>query len=441
MKHNHLKLSALLAMALIVILALVGCSSPTAEESAQAPAPTEAPAEEPTMAPTEVPTEAPTMAPKHSHTPDSAEASDKIDPVVFRQTMRQLWEDHAFWTRSYIVSAVADLPDTQLTAERLLQNQADIGNAIAGFYGEEAGAALTELLREHILTAAELVGAAKAGDQDAVAKAGEAWYANADEISVFLASANPAWPEDALKEMMKMHLDQTLAEATAQLSGDYEASVAGYDEIVTHLQMMADTLSAGIITQFPDRFSEASLSQDGEGLHAAMRDLWVDHVAWTRLYIVSAVADLPDTQVTAGRLLQNQADIGNAVADFYGEEAGAALTELLRGHILTAADLVAAAKSGDQDAVAKASEAWYVNANEISAFLATANPAWPEDTLMEMMKMHLDQTLVEATAQLTGDYSAGIASYDEIVTHIHAMADALSSGIIAQFPDRFDPAS
>lgn len=441
MKHNHLKLSALLAMALIVILALVGCSSPTAEESAQAPAPTEAPAEEPTMAPTEVPTEAPTMAPEHSHTPDSAEASDKIDPVVFRQTMRQLWEDHAFWTRSYIVSAVADLPDTQLTAERLLQNQADIGNAIAGFYGEEAGAALTELLREHILTAAELVGAAKAGDQDAVAKAGEAWYANADEISVFLASANPAWPEDALKEMMKMHLDQTLAEATAQLSGDYEASVAGYDEIVTHLQMMADTLSAGIITQFPDRFSEASLSQDGEGLHAAMRDLWVDHVAWTRLYIVSAVADLPDTQVTAGRLLQNQADIGNAVADFYGEEAGAALTELLRGHILTAADLVAAAKSGDQDAVAKASEAWYVNANEISAFLATANPAWPEDALMEMMKMHLDQTLVEATAQLTGDYSAGIASYDEIVTHIHAMADALSSGIIAQFPDRFDPAS
>lgn len=441
MKHNHLKLSALLAMALIVILALVGCSSPTAEESAQAPAPTEAPAEEPTMAPTEVPTEAPTMAPKHSHTPDSAEASDKIDPVVFRQTMRQLWEDHAFWTRSYIVSAVADLPDTQLTAERLLQNQADIGNAIAGFYGEEAGAALTELLREHILTAAELVGAAKAGDQDAVAKAGEAWYANADEISVFLASANPAWPEDALKEMMKMHLDQTLAEATAQLSGDYEASVAGYDEIVTHLQMMADTLSAGIITQFPDRFSEASLSQDGEGLHAAMRDLWVDHVAWTRLYIVSAVADLPDTQVTAGRLLQNQADIGNAVADFYGEEAGAALTELLRGHILTAADLVTAAKSGDQDAVAKASEAWYVNANEISAFLATANPAWPEDALMEMMKMHLDQTLVEATAQLTGDYSAGIASYDEIVTHIHAMADALSSGIIAQFPDRFDPAS
>lgn len=263
MKHNHLKLLALLAVTLLAILALVGCSSPAAQEQTQAPAPTEAPAveptmaptEEPTMAPTEAPAEEPTMAPEHTHTPDSAEAADKIDPVAFRQTMRHLWEDHAFWTRSYIISAVADLPDTQATAERLLQNQTDIGNAVAGFYGEEAGAALTELLREHILTAADLVAAAKAGDQDAVAKASEAWYANADEISAFLASANPAWPEDALKEMMKMHLDQTLVEATAQLTGDYATGIASYDEIVNHIHAMADALSGGIIAQFPDDFT------------------------------------------------------------------------------------------------------------------------------------------------------------------------------------------
>jgi hypothetical protein len=168
-----------------------------------------------------------------------------------------------------------------------------------------------------------------------------------------------------------------------------------------------------------------------------MRDLWVDHVAWTRLFIVSAVADLPDTEATVGRLLQNQADIGDAVAGFYGEEAGAALTALLRDHILIAADLVTAAKTGDQDAVAEANTAWYANADDISAFLAGANPAWPEDTLREMMYGHLDQTLAEATAQLTGDYAASVAEYDHIVTHILEMADTLSAGIITQFPDQF----
>ncbi len=177
-----------------------------------------------------------------------------VDPVAFGRAMRDLWTDHVAWTRLFIVSAVAGLPDTEATADRLLRNQADIGAAVAGFYGDEAGEALTAVLRDHILIAGDLVAAAKAGDQAAVEESSAAWYANADEISAFLAGANPAWPEATLQEMMKGHLDQTLAEATAQLTGDYAQSVAEYDHIVTHILEMADTLSAGIISQFPDRF-------------------------------------------------------------------------------------------------------------------------------------------------------------------------------------------
>ncbi|HJU81369.1 MAG TPA: hypothetical protein VJ796_06435 [Acidimicrobiia bacterium] len=176
---------------------------------------------------------------------------------------------------------------------------------------------------------------------------------------------------------------------------------------------------------------------DPVSFQQGMRDLWTDHVAWTRLFIVSAVAGLPDTEATAGRLLQNQSNIGDAVASFYGEEAGEGLTALLRDHILIAADLVSAAKAGDQEAVSETSTAWYANADDISAFLAGANPAWPEETLQEMMHGHLDQTLAEATTQLTGDYAQSVAEYDHIVTHILEMADTLADGIIAQFPDRF----
>jgi len=421
MKHLRSKLFTVIIVVMIAAQALAAC------------APATTPTKEPTQPHEPDPTATSTPAPE----PTATESAAKIDPVAFRQAMRDLWEDHTAWTRLYIVSAAADLPQAGMVAERLLQNQTDIGNAVAGFYGEEAGAALTELLRGHILTAADLIAAAKAGDQDAVAAASDAWYANADEISAFLAGANPAWPEDALQHMMDMHLDQTLEEATAELTGDYATSIAKYDEIITHIQEMADTLSAGIITQFPDMFGEPSLPKDQEALYTAMRDLWVDHTYWTREYIVSAAADLPQAGMVAERLLQNQTDIGNAVAGFYGDEAGAALTELLRGHILTAADIITAAKAGDQDAVNAANEAWYANADEISAFLAGANPAWPEDALQHMMDMHLDQTLTEATSQLTGDYPASIASYDEIVTHIQQMADTLSAGIITQFPDKF----
>ncbi len=62
--------------------------------------------------------------------------------------------------------------------------------------------------------------------------------------------------------------------------------------------------------------------------HDAMRKLWEDHVTWTRLFIISAAAGLPDQDVTTQRLLDNQTDIGNAVAEFYGRDAGDKLTAL-----------------------------------------------------------------------------------------------------------------
>ena len=183
-----------------------------------------------------------------------ASQSAQIDPVEFRRDVRVLWEDHVAWTRLFIVSAVADLGDTDATAKRLLQNQADIGDAVATFYGDEAGAKLEALLRDHIVIAGDLIAAAKGADNAKVSERSAAWYANADDIAEFLAGANPAWPVGTLKDMMRGHLDQTLKEATAQLTGDFAASVAEYDHIATHILQMADTLAEGIVTQFPDRF-------------------------------------------------------------------------------------------------------------------------------------------------------------------------------------------
>jgi hypothetical protein len=175
--------------------------------------------------------------------------------------------------------------------------------------------------------------------------------------------------------------------------------------------------------------------------HDAMRKLWVDHVAWTRLYIVSATGGLPDAQLAADRLLKNQKDIGDAVADFYGRPAADQLTALLKDHILVAAELVGAAKAGDQAKTADAKKRWYDNANDIAAFLNKANPDhWPLATLQSMMKTHLDQTLNEATFRLQGKHAEEIAEYDAIVEHILKMADALSGGIMAQFPQKFDQA-
>jgi hypothetical protein len=169
--------------------------------------------------------------------------------------MRKLWEDHITWTRLYIVSAVADLPEKTATGQRLLQNQADIGNAVKAFYGEAAGAKLTALLQGHIALAGELIDAAKAGEAAKKDEASKRWYANADEIAGFLSSANPKhWPDAEMKKMMHEHLDLTTAEVVAHLGKDWAADVAAYDKVHQQVLKMADMLSSGIAAQFPDKF-------------------------------------------------------------------------------------------------------------------------------------------------------------------------------------------
>ena len=182
----------------------------------------------------------------------------KISQSEFSRAMRKLWEDHITWTRLYIVSAAANLPDKDATAQRLLANQADIGKAVAAFYGDAAGDKLTTLLKDHILGAAALIEAAKSGDKAKTDAAAAKWYANADEIAVFLSSANPKnWPAADMKAGMKMHLDLTLAEATARLQGKYAEDIAEYDKIHTHILGLADLLSSGIIKQFPQKFEKS----------------------------------------------------------------------------------------------------------------------------------------------------------------------------------------
>lgn len=186
--------------------------------------------------------------------------SDKGDvhyskPAIdLRLTMRRLWEDHMTWTRNYIVSALGDLGDTDKAAERLLKNQEDIGQAIKPYYGEQAGNRLTALLKEHITLATEVVGAAKAGNNANLEQAQRKWRANAGDIATFLSGANPNWSKASLTDMLNKHLEFLTGEVSSRLKKDWTADVAYADKNHDHMLIFADTLTEGIVKQFPENF-------------------------------------------------------------------------------------------------------------------------------------------------------------------------------------------
>jgi len=181
-----------------------------------------------------------------------------------------------------------------------------------------------------------------------------------------------------------------------------------------------------------------SMSQKEFVLRTRMRKLWEDHITWTRMVIVDFAAGLPDLTAAEQRLLRNQTDIGNAIKPYYGAAAGNALTKLLRTHILEAVPVLTYAKAGDKAKLTQALDTWHTNANQIARFLTNANPnRWPLPMTTKMMQDHLALTTDEAVARLQGRWAADIAAYDKVHAEILKMADMLSDGLVAQFPDRF----
>ncbi len=225
-------------------------------------------------------------------------------------------------------------------------------------------------------------------------------------------------------------LPLTLAAAVALLAALVAVAVSGGHPAQAHSAVghgvKATAAGKGTITK-----AELALRNE-------MRRLWEDHVTWTRLAIISLTTDSADTEATVGRLLANQTDIGNAIKPFYGTTAGNRLTELLRGHILIAADLVRTAKAGDEAKLADAQARWQANAHDVATFLNSANPRyWKLGALDSMLGEHVRLTTEEAVARLQGDWVADVAAYDRIHHHALQMADTLSQGIVKQFPRRF----
>ncbi|NMA24378.1 MAG: LysM peptidoglycan-binding domain-containing protein [Clostridiales bacterium] len=193
-----------------------------------------------------------------------------------------------------------------------------------------------------------------------------------------------------------------------------------------------------IIIPAPSRAPDwAGISINEMKLINTLRSLWEQHVAWTRMAIVSAEAGSPDLRFTVDRLLRNPSDMADALRPLYGDQKADTFGRLVYEHLSIALQLVNAAKAGNTQAARDAEQRWYQNADKIAAYLNTINPYINKDDFRRMFHTHLALTKDEAVNRLNRNYARDIALYDRIENQALEMADMMSEGIVRQFPNMF----
>jgi hypothetical protein len=169
----------------------------------------------------------------------------------------KVWEEHVMYMRHYIISAAANLPDKEAVAERLLRNQEDIGNAMKPHLGIAAGEKFTGLLKEHVRIAFDVISSAIARDDAKQKEASQRWNKNADDIAAFLHDANPKeWPLDEMQNLMREHLQLTADVIAFRVGGHWNDDIAAHDKVHRQILKLADTLTAGITKQSPDKTTQ-----------------------------------------------------------------------------------------------------------------------------------------------------------------------------------------
>ena len=198
-----------------------------------------------------------------------------------------------------------------------------------------------------------------------------------------------------------------------------------------HLPLKSQN-TASSFTRAQDSISKAQLE-----LKSNMRLLWEQHIAWTRMTIISLTFHLPDVNFVVTRLLRNAIDMGHSLRPFYGNEIANHYGNLIKEHLVIAADLVKAAIAGNQKSAADLEKKWYANGDEITEFWSQLNPFIGKEVFRKMFYEHLALTKTEAVSMITKDFKADVEVFDKIETEALEMADAISDAIIKQFPGMF----
>ncbi|HEY1011610.1 MAG TPA: hypothetical protein VGE07_02825, partial [Herpetosiphonaceae bacterium] len=325
-------------------------------------------------------------------------------------------------------------PEFEAAAAALDGNSVDLSKSIGAVYGADAEKAFLPLWRKHIGFFVDYTKATGAKDKAGQDKAVADLVQYTEDFGAFLNSANPNLPKDAVAELVKTHVLTLKDVVDAQAAGDQTKAFAALRMAYSHMDMIAAPLSGAIVKQFPDKFAgnpDGADAQLRKTLNVALKE---------HAYLAASATNAalggrtPEFEAAAAALDNNSVDISKAIGSVYGADAENAFLPLWRKHIGFFVDYTKASAAKDKAGQDKAVADLVQYTEDFGAFLSSANPNLPKDTVADLVKTHVLTLKDVVDAQAAGDQTKAYAALRMAGSHMSMIADPLAAAIVKQFP-------
>lgn len=171
---------------------------------------------------------------------------------------------------------------------------------------------------------------------------------------------------------------------------------------------------------------------------AALRDLWVGHIFWTRNVSLAALnKDNTALKAAEQQVVANATAIAATIAPFYGPMAQDSFFKLLAGHYSAVKAYLMATVARNASAQTTATQSLSSNAEEIATFLSNANPYLPKDALVSLLMAHGGHHIQQIQQLSDHSYGSEATTWEAMKVHVYQIADATADALAKQFPKKF----
>jgi hypothetical protein len=359
-------------------------------------------------------------------------AQDGSPAIGLRVALGRILGEHAFLLMEAI--RASDDAERAVLESALGENSDSLTEAVSSIYGERVGRRFADIWDRHVGLLLDYGAAVRGGDGAGQRSAREGLRAYMTELGQLLAEVNPDLDPAQEAQALQAHVDQI----TAFAEGDYADAYAAHRMAFAHMFELGDHLALEIVRQNPKQFVDGAVAfSPRSDLQLALDQLLGEHMILAAQAMRAGVHGAPDFDAARASLDENSADLADAIAGIYGEEAGAQFGEVWGEHTAAYLSFVQALGDGNDSERERSLALLHSYHEHIAQFLAAANPRLDPNAVADLIRRHVQALITQAEATAAGDPARAIGATREGYAGTFEVGGALAGAIAQQFPDRF----